>query len=88
MARQRVYRARPVLSVFYEGKKVVRTNHASYPNNAVCNAVAHMQTNQYGATHVEVFSAETGKLYAVLKWGVKQLTIVYKAEIEGFQNES
>ena len=80
--------ARPVLSVFYRGSKVVKTNHAAYPNNAVVNAIKHMQINEYSATHVEVFCAESGKLYVVIKRSIKMLVIAYKAEIEGRLEDS
>lgn len=49
---------RPVLSIFYKGHEVVRTNHSAHPNNAVINAIKHMQSNQYNAGLVEVFGAD------------------------------
>ena len=77
---------RPVQAIFYNQNKAIRTNNSLYPNNAVCNALRHMQINQYDASHVEVFNTETGKLYAVIKWTRvgTQLSIIYRADIEGY----
>ena len=77
---------RSVLSIFYRGHEVVRTNHSVHPNNAVVNAIKHMQTNQYDARLVEVFCSVTGALYAVIKWAKAgtELQIAYKADIIDF----
>ena len=48
---------RPIQAIFYRGKKIVKINHSASPNNAVTNAFRHMQTNQYQASHVEVFNS-------------------------------
>ena len=74
---------RSVLSIFYRGHEVVRTNHAAHPNNAVINAIKHMQSNQYNAKLVEVFGADNGMLYAVIKWAKAgtELQIVYKSPV-------
>ncbi len=81
---QTIYTTRPVMSVYYRGEEVVKTTHSAYPNNAVCNAIRHMQTNEYDATHAEVYSGETGKLYAVIKWGIKEINILYRAKIDEY----
>lgn len=77
---------RPVQAIFYRGSEIVRTNNSSYPNNAVVNAIRHMQVNQYNADVCEVFNSETGKLYAVVKWTMvgTHLAILYRAGIEEF----
>ena len=81
---------RPIQAIFYRGKKIVKINHSASPNNAVTNAFRHMQTNQYQASHVEVFNSLTGKLYAVTRWtdvGTK-LDTLYKADIEEFNHDN
>lgn len=80
---------RPIEARFYKDLKaftIVKTNHSASPNNAVCNALRHMQINSYNAKLVEVFNTETGKLYGVAKWknAGKELVIVYCDEIEGY----
>lgn len=80
---------RPVEARFYKDLKVftiVKTNHSASPNNAVCNALRHMQINQYDAKLVEVFNLDTGKLYAVAMWAKagQELVIVYQDEIEDY----
>jgi hypothetical protein len=82
---QTVYTTRPVMSVFYRGQAVVKTNHSAHPNNAVVNAIRHMQVNEYDATHVEVYSGDTGKLYAVIRWGIKEISILYRAKIDDYK---
>lgn len=71
-----------IRSVFYHGKKIVKTNRSVWANNAVPNAVKHMQINRYDATHCEVFDVGNGELHAVLALSVTgALTIVFKREI-------
>ena len=78
---------RKIESVYYCGAHLVKRTKATYPNNAVANAVMHMTVNDYRATHVEIFNGETGYLYAVLKnWlrkGTLRMTVEFKAEVEG-----
>jgi hypothetical protein len=85
---QTIYTTRPVMSVYYRGEVVVKVTHSAYPNNAVCNAIRHMQTNEYDATHAEVYSGDTGNLYAVIKWGIKVINILYRAKIDGYSKAS
>jgi hypothetical protein len=84
----KAYQPRPVVSVYYRGQTVVKTTHSTWPNNAVCNAIRHMQVNEYDATHCEVYGGDNGKLYAVIKWGMKEITILYRAKIDDFNKFS
>lgn len=78
---------RKIESVYYCGAHMVKRTKATYPNNAVANAVMHMTVNDYRATHVEIFNGETGYLYAVLRnrlvKGKLQMSVMFKSEIEG-----
>ena len=74
---------RNIKTMFYRGKKVVRTNSSVYAFNAVPNAVKHMQVNEYHASHVEVFDATVGTLHAVITRSVKgTITIVFKRAVK------
>lgn len=75
---------RPIRTVFYQHKDVVRVNHAKWANNAVPNAVGHMQLNQYDATHCEVFDSASGELHAVIrrKIGGEVIEILFKREVQ------
>lgn len=86
--KQKIYTTRPVTTVFYRNEDVIKTNHSAHPNNAVCNAIKHMQVNEYDATHCEVYGGDTGKLYAVIKWGHKEITILYRAKIDDFHTSA
>lgn len=78
---------RQVMSIYYRGSKIVKLTRALYPNNAVVNAVMHMTTNDYSATHVEVFNQQEGQLYAVLRNSLKEgklhMTVDFKAAVIG-----
>lgn len=69
---------------YYDGKKLVRSNHAKHPNSAVCLAVKHMQTRRYSATTCEVFDTSSGELHAVLKMPIAkdEILILYKREVK------
>ena len=79
---------RPICALFYRHSLVVQNNRSSCSNNAVVNAIRHMQTNRYDANVCEVFNTQTGKLYAVIKWTKvgKQLDIMYRDTIEEFNH--
>lgn len=76
--------ARPIQTIFYQGsgkaEVVVRVNRARWANNAVAQAVKHMQINEYDATVCEVFDTRTGTLLAVIRRYVSQnkIEILYK----------
>ena len=74
---------RPIRTVFYRGRTVVRTTHSRWANNAVPRAVGHLQLRQYDATHCEVFDSATGELHAVLKVNLKGVIFVlFKREVK------
>lgn len=56
---------RNVITEYYLGKNVVKRTASKYPNNAVVNCTKHMQTNEYGAHHAEVYDTD-GKVHAVV----------------------
>lgn len=76
--------SRPVITVYYFGKNVVRINRAKYPNNAVYLCVNHMQLNDYDASVAEVYDDKT--LHAVIKnvrkGGLLTMQILYKREVK------
>jgi len=73
----------PIKTVFYFEKKAVRANHARWANNAVPNAVKHMQLNEYAATHCEVYDTVSGDLHAVIKRSVNgDIHILFKREVK------
>jgi hypothetical protein len=77
------YESRPITTVFYERKKVIKTNHAKWSNKAVLNCVNHLQLNHYGATLAEIFDTLSGVLHAVLTYSVTgKITIIYKREVK------
>lgn len=74
---------RPIRTVFYQGKKEVRVNRSTWANNAVPNAVRHMQTNEYAATHCEVFDSTNGELHAVIRRSMSgDIEILFKREVK------
>lgn len=83
MAKKKVVMARPIQTVFYQRHNVVRVTRSKWANTAVPNAVKHMQTNEYDATHCEVYDASTGVLHAVIKYhiGTNRIEILFKREV-------
>lgn len=80
--------ARPVHTTYYRGKKMVRMTAAKWANNAVVNCVAHMQTNDYGATKAEVFDSRTGELHAVVTHSVVgKISIIFEREVRKDEKE-
>lgn len=73
----------PIRTAFYRKDTVVKVNHAAWANNAVPNAVRHMQINQYDATHCEVYDTVTGELHAVIKAhiGSNRIEILFKRQV-------
>lgn len=59
--------SRPVRTVYYRGREVVRNIASGRPLRAVQNCVGYMRRNWYEATHAEVYSTVSGKLYGVVK---------------------
>lgn len=74
----------PIRTVFYHKDAAVKTNHAMWANNAVPNAIRHMQINQYDATHCEVYDQTSGELHAVIKAhiGSNRIEILFKRTVE------
>lgn len=58
---------RSIETTFYRRTKLVKTNNATYANNAVLRCVDHLQLNHYEATHAEVFDCSTGQMHAVVR---------------------
>lgn len=56
-----------VVSVFYRGRAVVKTNRAYHANSASQACFGHMRSNRYEATHAEVYDERDGVLHAVFK---------------------
>lgn len=73
-----------IRTVFYRGDQAVKTNHARLANNAVPNAIRHMQINQYDATHCEVYDQYTGELHAVIRAHIasNKIEILFKREVK------
>ncbi len=75
---------RTVISVYYQGKTVVKKTYAKYANNAVPNSVKHLQLGAYDATHVEVYDEASGVLHAVVKRfiGSNEIRVLFKREVK------
>lgn len=71
-----------IKTTFYNGRNLLKVNHAKHANAAVVRAVGHMQTNHYGATVAEVYDESTGELHAVLTRSMKGMRIVFKRDVE------
>jgi len=54
---------RPITTAYIEQGEVVKKLTASNPNSAMMRAFGHMAMNHYGASVVQVYSTETGRLY-------------------------
>lgn len=84
----RVSIARPIQTIFYQGsgrsEVVVQINRSRWANNAVAQAVKHMQVNEYDATVCEVFDTRTGTLHAVIRRyvGQNKIEILYKRKVK------
>ncbi len=80
MADQNRHAPRVINTVYFVGKKAVKTNASIHPENAAPSCVRHMEANTYAATHAEVFNTETGQLHLVVRrhFGSNSITIVYK----------
>lgn len=78
-------RAFNIKTVYYRGKSAVKTTRSKWANSASKNAFGHMQTNQYDATHCEVFDESTGELHAVitakLKGGKHMIETIFEREV-------
>lgn len=80
--------ARPIQTIFYQGfgrsEVVVQINRSRWANNAVAQAVKHMQVNEYDATVCEVFDMRTGALHAVIRRyvGQNKIEILYKRKVK------
>jgi hypothetical protein len=73
---------RPIQTVYYRGKQILRVNNAKWPNSAVLRCVDSMQLNKYGATTAEVFDNTTGELHAVVTHSVVgKIQIIFKREV-------
>lgn len=84
MEKRQVPARRSIVSAYYRGKEIVRTNRAVYSERAVLHAVMHMRQNTYEATHVEVYDEMAGLLHAVVKRTVEgNVSILYKREYAG-----
>ena len=74
---------RTIVTHYYEGKQLVKSNRAIYANSAVLRCVDHMQLNHYGADAAEVFDDGNGVLHAVVTRSKEdKITIVYKREVK------
>jgi hypothetical protein len=58
---------RTIVTHYYNGSEIVKTNASSRIERAVPNCIAHMQFKDYDATAAEVFDSQTGRLYVQVK---------------------
>jgi hypothetical protein len=76
---------RHIATTFYEdkhGRKVIKVTRSRYANNAVPNAVRHMQANEYFAVLCEVHDLRTGELHAVITHSVAaEIRILFKRPV-------
>ncbi len=77
---------RNIITVYYDGDNIVKTNRAKYSHTAVLKCVDHMQFNHYDATSAEVYDDDDGVLHAVvvatLVAGKAEIRIIFKREIQ------
>jgi hypothetical protein len=74
---------RNIKTVYYFLHEAVKVTHSVWANNAVPNAIGHMQVNQYEATHCEVYDVANGELHAVIKRNVLgDITILFKRTVK------
>jgi hypothetical protein len=67
MKRREEIGGRPVRTVYYHLREAVKITASGKPLNAAANCLRYLRKNTYEATHAEVYSTTTGKLYAVMK---------------------
>lgn len=74
---------RPIKSIYYNGKEVVKRNSSSNPLRCVSRCIEHMRLNSYHSTHAEVFDETSGVLHAVVKSDVKgNIHILYERKLQ------
>lgn len=70
---------------YRRGNKLVKSTYGHWAANAVPNATRHLQTNEYGATVVEVYDMNNGVVHAVLtnklNHGKCKMEILFKREV-------
>lgn len=59
--------ARPITTAYLEQGAVIKRITSNSPNSATMRAFGHMMMNHYGASVVQVYSTETGRLYSEFK---------------------
>jgi hypothetical protein len=70
--------ARTIISQYTNGHILRKTTRSRHANNAVANAVMHMQLDHYKALVCEVWDEGTGELHAVIKRNVKgTITVLF-----------
>ena len=76
---------RHIATTYYEdkhGRKPIKITRSRYANNAVPNAIKHMQTNEYAAVLCEVHDLRTGELHAVITHSVAaEIRILFKRPV-------
>lgn len=73
---------RPIVTSYYRGKALVKATMSSHPNNAVVNAIGHMQINEYQATTCEVYDGDSGELHAVIRRKMNaDIEILFRREV-------
>jgi hypothetical protein len=55
---------RPIITAYIEEGVVVKKTTANKPNTAAMRCFMHMSMNHYGSSVAQVFSADTGRLFA------------------------
>lgn len=79
---------RPITTAYIEDGVVVKKLHSVNPNSAMMRAFGHMSMNHYGASVVQVYSTENGRLYGELKLikGKDQVLTTFKADPTSFDD--
>ena len=69
---------RTIISQYTNGHALCKMTRSRHANNAVVNAVMHMQLDHYKALVCEVWDEGTGELHAVIKRNVKgTITVLF-----------
>lgn len=78
---------RPITTAYIEEGVVVKKLHSVNPNSALMRAFGHMAMNHYGASVVQVYSTQNGRLYGELvRTKQDQVMTTFKADPKNFDD--
>jgi len=72
---------RPIVTDYHQGDTLVRRNSSKHPDRAICNAVGHLQSDEYGASYAIVYDCVKGQDYAVFARTPNRIEVLYKRKV-------